>query len=127
ASPAAAEMSQKLHPLRLSYELLADSNPMMAMLKPMTNWAREHRQPADAGNPFMAWQEALSKQIVGALDAWRDARDTIAEQTFFAIYGSPALQAAVGLDPASSQPLRKPLKNPLHEELLRKRTPEQKP
>jgi hypothetical protein len=126
ASPAAAEWSQKLHPLRLSYELLADSNPMMAMLKPMTHWAREHRQPADAGNPFMVWQEALSKQIVGALDAWRDARDTIAEQTFFAIYGSPALQAAVGLDPASSQPLRKPLKNPLHQELLRKRVAELK-
>ena len=50
----------------------------------------------------------MSQQIVAALDGWRDARDTSAEQTFFAIYGSPALQAAVGIDPASTQPLRKP-------------------
>ena len=125
ANPMAAEWLHKLHPLRLSYELLADS-PMTATLKPLTKWVREHRQPAATDNPFVIWQENLSKQIVTALDTWRDARDTAAEQAFFAIYGSPALQAAVGLDPSQSQALRKPEKNPLHQELLQRRIAEHK-
>jgi len=33
AIPPMAEWMQKLHPLRVSYELLSDANPMMAMLK----------------------------------------------------------------------------------------------
>ena len=70
------------------------------------------------------WQENMSKQIVAALDAWRDARDRAAEKTFFAIYGSPALQAAVGVDPASTQPLRRPAKDLLHQEMLHKRIAE---
>jgi hypothetical protein len=126
ANPVAAEWLQKFHPLRLSYELFSDANPINAMLKPLTKSVREHRQPAAADNPFIVWQGNLSKQVVATLDAWRDARDTLAEQTFFAIYGSPALQAAVGLDPTSSQPLRKPEKDPLHQELLQTRIAEHK-
>ena len=126
ANPPMAEWMQKLHPLRLTYELFSDANPMMAMLKPLTSWAREHRQPAAADNPFVVWQENMSKQIIAALDAWRDARDQCAEQTFFAVYGSPALQAAVGVDPASTQPLRRPAKDPVHQELLQKRIAELK-
>ena len=126
ANPIMAEWMQKLHPLRITYELFSDSNPMMRLLKPMTDRAREHRSAAAPDNPFVAWQENVSKQIIAALDAWRDARDRAAEQTFFAIYGSPALQAAVGIDPASTQPLRRPAKDPLHEEMLRMRIAELK-
>jgi hypothetical protein len=126
ANPVMAEWMQKLHPLRITYELFSDSNPMMAMLKPMTAWAHEHRSAAAPDNPFVAWQENMSKQIVTALDAWRDARDRAAEQTFFAIYGSPALQSAVGIDPASTKPLRRPAKDLLHQELLDKRIAELK-
>ena len=109
-----------------SYELFSDANPMMAMFKPMVDWAREHRTPAGADNPFLAWQENLSRQIIAALDGWRDARDAIAEQTFFAIYGSPRLQAAVGIDPAGIQDAAQTGKNPLHQELLRTRIAELK-
>src|SRR5262249_37271665 len=77
-------------------------------------------------NPFVAWQENLSKQIIAALDAWRDARDDLAEQTFFGIYGSPMLQAAVGIDPASTKPLRRPTKDPLHQQLVEERIAELK-
>ncbi|HSR77668.1 MAG TPA: DUF3141 domain-containing protein [Xanthobacteraceae bacterium] len=121
-----AEWMQKLHPVRITYELFSDRNPMMAMLKPMTNWAREHRSAAAAGNPLLGWQENMSKQIVAALDAWSDARDRAVEQTFFAIYGSPTLQSAVGLDPASTQPSRRPPKDLTHQELLDKRVAELK-
>ena len=126
ANPPMAEWMQKLHPLRVSYELLSDANPMMAMLKPMTAWVREHRSAASPENPFIGWQENISKQITAALNAWRDGRDDLAEQTFFTIYGLPALQAALGIDPASTQPLRRPAKDPWHEELLRTRLGELK-
>ena len=126
ANPMMAEWMQKLHPLRITYELFSDSNPMMRMLKPMTDRAREHRSAAAPDNPFVAWQENMSKQIVAALDAWRDARDRAMEQTFFAVYGSRALQSAVGIDPASTQPLRRPAKDLLHQELLHKRIAELK-
>jgi len=126
ANPPMAEWMQKLHPLRVTYELFSDANPMMAMLKPMTAWVREHRSAASSNNPFVVWQENLSKQIIGALDAWRDGRDRFAEQAFFAIYGLPALQAALGIDPTSTQPLRRPAEDPWHKELLRTRLAELK-
>ena len=125
-NPAMAEWMQKMHPLRLSYELFSDANPMMAMLKPMIDWTREHRTTAAKDNPYLAWQEMLSQQIIVALDGWRDTRDALAEQAFFTIYGSSVLQTAVGIDPASAQPQRKPGKNPLHQELVRTRIAELK-
>jgi hypothetical protein len=125
-NPTMAEWMQKMHPLRLSYELFSDGNPIMAMFKPVIDWTREHRAPAAADNPYLAWQETLSQHIIAALDGWRDARDSLSEQAFFAIYGSPILQAAAGIDPASTQPLRKPGKNPLHQELLQTRIAELK-
>jgi hypothetical protein len=124
ATPLMADCMQKLHPLRTTYELFSDENPMMAMLTPMTPWVREHRSPASADNPFIGWQENMSKGIVAALDAWRDARDLLVEQVFFTLYGSPALQAALGIDPAGTQPLRRPARDPWHQELLRTRIAE---
>ena len=121
ANPPTAEWMQKLHPLRITYELFSDANPMMAMLKPMTAWVREHRSLAAPDNPFIVWQENISKQIIAALNAWRDGRDHLVEQMFFTTYGLPALQAALGIDPASTQPLRRPAEDPWHQELLRTR------
>ena len=57
---------------------------------------------------------------------WRDVSEKLAERTFLAVFGSPALQAAVGIDPAGTQRLRKAAKNPLHRELLQKRIAELK-
>jgi hypothetical protein len=71
-------------------------------------------------------QEKFSNQIVAALDGWRQVSETLSERMFLAIYGSPTLQAAVGVDPATTQRLRKAPKNPLHRELLQKRIAELK-
>jgi hypothetical protein len=62
-----------------------------------------HRRPAAADNPFTAWQENISRQIVAGLEAWRDASEALAERTFLTVYGSPALQATVGIDPERSE------------------------
>jgi pimeloyl-ACP methyl ester carboxylesterase len=126
ANPPMAEWMQKLHPLRVTYELFSDANPMMAMLKPMAARVRENRTAAASDNSFVVWQENLSRQIISALDAWRDGRDHLAEQTFFTMYGLPALQAAFGIDPTSAQPLRRPAEDPWHKELLRTRLAELK-
>jgi uncharacterized protein DUF3141 len=126
ANPPMAECMKKLHPLRTTYELFSDENPFMAMLTPATAWVREHRSPAAPENPFIAWQENISNQMVAGLNAWRDARDRLVEQIFFAVYGAPALQAALGIDPAGTQPLRRPARDPWHQELLRRRLVELK-
>ena len=68
---------------------------------------REDRKPVANDNPFLAFQEQMSKQIVSSLDKWRDSQEAMSEAMFLAVYGSPALQAAVGIDP-KSEPSRRP-------------------
>jgi hypothetical protein len=121
-----AQWMQQLHPLRLQYELFSNANPMMAPVATMAEQVRNSRRPVAVDNPFVAMQENASRQIVAALDAWRQANETFAERCFFTIYGSPGLQAAAGIDPAGTRPLRKASKHPLHEELLQKRIAELK-
>ncbi len=67
----------------------------------------------------------MSKQIVSSLDQWRDQQEALSEAMFLAIYGSPALQAAVGVDP-QSEPSRRREMDPKHRELLQARIAELK-
>jgi hypothetical protein len=121
-----AEWMQQLHPLRLQFELFSNANPMMAPVAALADEVRKNRTPAAAGNPFIALQENVSRQIVTALDTWRDATEALAERTFLTVYGQPTLQAAVGVDPMGTRPLRKASRNPIHKELLQKRIAELK-
>lgn len=121
-----AEWMRRLHPLRLQYELFSDANPFMASVKTMADRVREDRQPVTADNPFVALQQTMSGQIIANLDAWRDMTETFAERVFMSVYGSPMLQAAVGIDPTDTRPLRKAGKTPLHRELLQARIAELK-
>jgi hypothetical protein len=125
-TPAMAEKMHGLHPLRLQYQMFSDANPFMAPLKAMAGWVRENRSPVDKENPLVAAQQQMSQQVVASLDAWRDWRDTMVENTFLWVYGSPALQAAVGIDPNATEPLRKAPKSPLHREPLGARITELK-
>src|SRR6185312_12115727 len=92
--------------------------------KGAAEWVREHREPADQGNPLALVQEAMSRQIVAGLDVYRDLRDRFGEQLFLAVYGSPMLQAACGIDPKDTKPLRKAQKSLMHRELIEKRIAE---
>ena len=121
-----AEWMQQLHPLRLQYEFFSNANPLMAPVATLAEQVRKDRKPSEAKNPFVAMQENASRQIVAGLDAWRDMTEALAERTFLTIYGLPSLQAAVGLDPAATRPLRQAAKSPLHQELLQKRIAELK-
>lgn len=124
--PAMSEVLQEMHPLRLQYQLFSDANPWTAPLSAMARRVRETRAPVSAGNPFLQLQEFASRQIVGGLDAWRDMHDAAAECIFNAVYGSPLLQAAVGIDPADTRPPRRAGTSPLHQQLVEARIAELK-
>ncbi len=121
-----AETLRRTHPLRLQYEALSDANPLMGAIAPVAERVRASRKPASSDNPVLALQERLSGQMVAALDSYRQFAESLAERTFCALYGSPALQAAVGLDAHGTRPVRKAARSPLHRELLQKRIAELK-
>ena len=74
-TPERATGKRRLSPSRLQYELISDQNPLLAELRTLAERVRELRQPVAADNPFLAGQEMWSRQIVAALDAYRDLRD----------------------------------------------------
>ena len=125
-TPQAAEFMQQMHSLRLQYQIFSDANPFMRWVNGAAKQVREQRRVATDDNPFLQMQESASKQIVNALDAWRDMTERASEAAFLAIYGSPALQAAVGIDPTATAPMRKADKSSLHTRLVQDRIAELK-
>jgi hypothetical protein len=124
-TPQVAAAMKRFDTGRLQYEAFTDTNPLMPVLAKAAAEARENRKPVASDNPFLAAQEAVSEQIVSALDAWRETTEKASESMFLAIYGSPVLQAAVGVNPEAARP-RRPGKSLMHRELLEKRVAELK-
>jgi hypothetical protein len=92
-----AELMRRSHPNRLRFEMFADENPFM---RPVADWAeavRGNRRPVKPDNPFIAFEHMMSDMITSGLEMWGKARDTATEAFFFNTYGSPVLQAMVGL------------------------------
>ena len=79
--------------------MFGTDNAAMKGVAIAANKIREHRKVARENNPFLAFQETVSKNIVDFLDKWRDTQEALSEAIFLGIYGSPALQAAVGIEP----------------------------
>ena len=97
ASEHAAELMRHAHPNRMRFEAFSDKNPLM---RPVAAWAdaiRADRHPAAADNPLTMLERQTSDWIVRTLDAWTEMRDKLQEAIFHATYGSPLLQALVGL------------------------------
>src|SRR4051812_42505342 len=116
-TPEMADWARNMHPLRMQYEALGSQNPFMKAVESAAEKAREERKPVSEDNPFLSFQERMSKQIVSSLDQWRDSQEALSEAMFLAVYGSPALQAAVGVDP-QSLPSRHRAMDAKHRELL---------
>ena len=121
-----ADTLHQMHPLRLQFQMFSNANPLMAPVAGLADEVRKTRRPVASDNPFIAAQENVSKQIVAALDGWRDFIEAVTERSFLTVYGSPALQAALGIDPTDTRPLRKPAKNKLYQELIQNRIAELK-
>src|SRR5215472_8477221 len=125
-SASIAEWMRQAHPLRLQYELLSDASPLAAPLAQTAQQVRDQRQPVRADNPFLAMERSASQQIVTTLDAWRDWHDRWAEWLFLSIYGTPMLQAAMGIDPAEDGAIRRAEKSTVHQALVENRIAELK-
>ncbi|MGH7122081.1 MAG: DUF3141 domain-containing protein [Acetobacteraceae bacterium] len=96
---AGAEALRALHPSRLQFAMFSDHNPLMSPVKPMAEAVRAARQPVAPDNPFLALERTMSSAIESWLEICGNIRDTVSEAIFLAAYGSPLLQAMVGLGP----------------------------
>lgn len=123
-TPQSAEWMQRMHPLRLPYELISDRNPWVAPVAQLAEQVREQRQPAAPDNPFWALQKMASDAIVAGLDIWRDLRDSACERIFMATYGSPLVQDWAGLGAKDGPPRRHPGVSPEHRDFMAARAAE---
>jgi pimeloyl-ACP methyl ester carboxylesterase len=105
ANEGVAQAMRNLHPLRMQYRAFTASNPFLRALHSRTDDAHRSRKQVAADNPLWQAQEQASELIKTSLDAYRDFRDHMCEATFHAVYGSPMLQAMVGLK-TSDRPVR---------------------
>ncbi|MGG5819454.1 DUF3141 domain-containing protein [Falsiroseomonas sp. HW251] len=107
ATPAAAAAQRALHPDRLRFTAFSDRNPWMAAVGPWAEMVRRDRRPADARNPLSALEHLASDGIEAWLKACANTRDMLVEQIFLSVYGSPALQAVLGLAAENGGPPRR--------------------
>ncbi|MGH7153068.1 MAG: DUF3141 domain-containing protein [Acetobacteraceae bacterium] len=94
-----ADALRQMHPSRLRFAMFSDQNPLMQPVKPLAEAIRAARQPVAPGNPLLAMERAASDGIAAWLKACGDLRDAMTEAFFLNTYGSPLLQAMVGLGP----------------------------
>jgi hypothetical protein len=97
ASQESAEFLRHAHPHRMRFELFSDKNPFMQTIVTWADMVRSVRHAAAADNPFTVLEREASKWVVQSLDAWTTMRDRMQESIFLGVYGSPILQALVGL------------------------------
>jgi hypothetical protein len=98
-----AEVMRAEHPNRLRFAMFSDRNPFMQPVKALADTVRANRKPVDPDNPLLEMQATASSWITSSLQMLNDARDTMTEAVFLNTYGSPALQAAVGLKAESTE------------------------
>jgi pimeloyl-ACP methyl ester carboxylesterase len=103
-----ADWMGRMHPLRLPYEMFTPANPFLKPLSSLADDVRNNRQPVSRDNVFWQAQERIGDAIESSLDASRDVRDRFSEMLFHAVYGSPLLQALVGLKASDASPRHRP-------------------
>lgn len=126
ANDQTASWLHALNPAVVPFEMFSDHNPLVAPIGALANQIRKERRPSSPDNPLLPLQSLISETIIAALDGWRDLRDYSLEQIFLGIYGSPLLQALVGLKASDESPRRHPGLEPEELEFIRKRMAELK-
>jgi Protein of unknown function (DUF3141) len=92
-----AEALRRMHPHRFRFRIFSDENPFMAPIKAAAAEARLSREQVSPDNPFLSFEKAASNWITTYLESLGEARDAMTEAMFLNTYGSPLIQAAVGL------------------------------
>ena len=111
-TPQMASAVLAMQPLRLKYAMFSDKNPMMGVVAPLADKARAERKTPDADNPFLRMQEQVSEMVTAWLEAFGQLRDQTQEAMFHAVYGSPWLQAWLGMTRDDGRPRPKPGTSP---------------
>ena len=102
---ASAEFLREAHPHRAMFRAFSDQNPFLVPVAAAAEKIRGDRHPVDASNPFLALEKSASSWIVTNLEIFAKMRGAIMETAFLDLYGSPLLQAAVGMkgDPTKAK------------------------
>lgn len=114
ASEASAEAVRQSQPARLRYTAWTDSNPWFRLwsdwVEDTAEKVREERRPVEDDNPFWKMQKAWAEGVSSTMDAYKAQRDQALESWFEGFFGSPILQAMLGLraesHPESAHPPR---------------------
>lgn len=118
ANESTADWMRRLHPLRLQYDMFSDANPFLQPLLSNVTEVRENRRPVSKENVLWGLQEQWSNWVIESLNAYRDFRDDTTEVWFHAFYGSPLLQALVGLRASDGMARRRPGGDAMHNALV---------
>jgi len=89
----------------------------MRLVAESAEQARKNRQQVSEDNFFAAAEKTMAATISASLSAFGSARDAMTEQLFHMTYGSPMLQALVGLDPKDEASRRRPERDALREQV----------
>lgn len=87
-----AEMRRKTHPLRVQRELLSSMNPFLSFLPGWADKVRNERKPVAEDNPFVELEKVNAALIEQSMDLFRDLRDTMYENLFYTVWGSPYMR-----------------------------------
>jgi pimeloyl-ACP methyl ester carboxylesterase len=126
ANASSAELMQRMHPARLPYEFFKAESPIWRTLDPLIEGAKSARQPVAPNNPFWQAQKMYSDFIIASLDGYRDLRDKMQEEWFHAVYGSPVVQAMLGLSGSETDVRPKPATDLAYKMLVERRIEELK-
>jgi pimeloyl-ACP methyl ester carboxylesterase len=100
----AAETLRATHPNRLRFAMFSDRNPVMQPVQALAESVRAARQPVSEDNPLRAIESTMSSWVTAYLETIGEFRDAMTEAVFLHTYGSPLLQALVGLgEPQAAQ------------------------
>jgi pimeloyl-ACP methyl ester carboxylesterase len=121
-----ADMMRRMHQARLPYEMLKADSPIWRTLDPLIEGAKAARQPVAPDNPFWQAQKMYSDWMIATLDGYRDMRDKLQEEWFHAVYGSPVLQAMLGLSGSDTDVRPKPATDVTYQMLVEQRIEELK-
>ncbi len=108
ANSASADLMRRSHPARLPYELFAPTSPIWRTLDPLIESAKTAREPVSPNNLYWQAQQVFSDFMISTLDGFRETRDRLQEEWFHAFYGSPVVQALLGLSGSEGDPRPRP-------------------
>ncbi len=115
--PGFGDWARKMHPNRVRFSIFSDENPGMRLVAETAEQVRKDRHAVSDDNPFAAAEKVMASSISASLSAFGAARDAMTEQLFHMTYGSPMMQALVGLDPKDEASRRKPERDALREQV----------